>query len=91
MKIIESKHLSGGQLAGGNPTNERVEYDFYATNPKAVEMLLEKYQFNEQGNWLECCVGQGHIANVIENKFNVNKNNQFQVTEKLFTYSPKKI
>lgn len=70
MKIIESKHLSGGQLAGGNPTNERVEYDFYATNPKAVEMLLEKYQFNEQGNWLECCVGQGHIANVIENKFN---------------------
>ena len=69
MKIIESKHLSGGQLAGGNPTNERVEYDFYATNPKAVEMLLEKYQFNEQGNWLECCVGQGHIACVIENKF----------------------
>lgn len=72
MKTIETKYLSGGQLAGGNPTNERVEYDFYATNPKAVEMLLEKYQFNENGNWLECCVGQGHISKVIENKFNCN-------------------
>ena len=72
MKTIENKYLSGGQLAGGNPTNERVEYDFYATNPKAVEMLLEKYQFNENGNWLECCVGQGHISKVIENKFNCN-------------------
>lgn len=72
MKTIENKYLSGGQLAGGNPTNERVEYDFYATNPKAVEMLLGKYQFNENGNWLECCVGQGHISKVIENKFNCN-------------------
>ena len=72
MKTIETKYLSGGQLAGGNPTNERVEYDFYVTNPKAVEMLLEKYQFNENGNWLECCVGQGHISKVIENKFNCN-------------------
>lgn len=35
-------------------------------------MLLEKYQFNENGNWLECCVGQGHISKVIENKFNCN-------------------
>ena len=70
MKTIENKYLSGGQITGGNPTNERVEYDFYVTNPKAVEMLLEKYQFNENGNWLECCVGQGHISKVIENKFN---------------------
>ena len=57
--------LSGGKLAGGNPTNKRVEHDFYATNPKAVEMLLEKEEF--KGSFLEPCVGQGHIANVLKN------------------------
>ena len=56
--------LSGGKLAGGNPKNKRIEHDFYATNPKAVEMLFEKEKFI--GNFLEPCVGQGHIANVIE-------------------------
>ena len=56
--------LSGGKLAGGNPKNKRVEHDFYSTNPKAVEMLFEKEKFI--GNFLEPCVGQGHIANVIE-------------------------
>ena len=64
-----SKVLAGGKLAGGNPKNDRVEHDFYATNPKAVEMLLEKYSFNN-GKWLEPCVGQGHIANVIKTKLN---------------------
>lgn len=59
-----SKTLSGGKLAGGNPKNERVENDFYATNPKAVEMLLQKEDF--YGNFLEPCVGQGHIAKVLE-------------------------
>ena len=34
--------LSGTQLAGGKGKNERVENDFYATNPLAVKMLLDK-------------------------------------------------
>ena len=63
--------LQGGKLAGGNPKNDRVENDFYATNPKAVEMLLKKYTFNAQ-TILEPCVGQGHIANTI-NSFYTNK------------------
>ena len=58
------KTLSGGKLAGGNPENGRVEYDYYATNPKAVEMLLNAYEFKGV-NMLEPCVGAGHIANVI--------------------------
>ena len=35
--------LAGGKLAGGNPKNDRVENDFYATNPKAVTMLMNAY------------------------------------------------
>ena len=44
---IINNALSGGKLAGGNPKNKRVKNDFYATDPKAVEMLMKKYQFNE--------------------------------------------
>lgn len=60
--------LQGGKLAGGNPANGRVENDFYATNPRAVEMLFQKYPFTAS-KILEPCVGQGHIANFINNFF----------------------
>lgn len=63
-----SKVLSGGKLAGGNPKNQRVEDDFYATNPKAVEMLMNTYEFNN-GSFLEPCVGNGSIAKVIHKEF----------------------
>ena len=33
---MEKKVLAGAKLAGGNPENERVENDYYATNPEAV-------------------------------------------------------
>lgn len=59
--------LSGNKLAGGNPENERVENDFYATNPKAVEMLLKEYKFNGT-SFLEPCVGNGNIINVVKDK-----------------------
>ena len=48
--------LSGSKLAGGNPKNKRVDNDFYATNPQAVEMLLKNYDFNGV-SILEHCVG----------------------------------
>ena len=64
----EKKVLAGGKLAGGNPENGRVENDYYATNPKAVEMLLMKYPFHA-ATILEPCVGGGHIANAINNFF----------------------
>ena len=68
---MEKKVLAGAKLAGGNPENERVENDYYATNPEAVKMLLSKYDFFAQ-TILEPCVGGGHIANAI-NEFYKNK------------------
>ena len=65
--------LSGNKLAGGNPATQRVENDFYATNPKAVNMILNEYNFYAQ-NILEPCVGQGHIAHVIDEFYNHSKN-----------------
>lgn len=59
--------LAGSKLAGGNPENERVENDFYATNPLAIKMLLKKYKFN--GNrFLEPCVGNGNIIEVVKDE-----------------------
>ena len=68
---MEKKVLSGGKLAGGNPENGRVENDYYATNPKAVTMLLNEYDFHAN-TILEPCVGDGHIVNAV-NDFFVNK------------------
>ena len=48
--------LQGAKLAGGNPKNDSVEYDFYATDPKAVEKLLLKYPINGD-KILEPCAG----------------------------------
>ena len=42
---------------------DRQGEDFYATEPKAVEELLERETFSE--TILEPCVGQGHIAKVL--------------------------
>lgn len=60
--------LQGGKLAGGNPRNDRVENDFYATNPKATEALL-KCEVFEGLKFLEPCAGAGHIADVIKKHY----------------------
>ena len=65
---IEKKVLAGGKLAGGNTESGRGENDYYATNHKAVAMLLSNYTFNA-ATILEPCVGGGHIANAINNFF----------------------
>lgn len=63
--------MIGAKLAGGNPKEQRVENDYYATNPKAVEMLLKSYDIFGQ-NILEPCVGGGMIVDAINN-FYTNK------------------
>lgn len=61
--------LQGSKLAGGNPKNDRVDNDFYATDPKSVHKLLLKYGING-GNILEPCIGNGNIANAIKDFYN---------------------
>ena len=61
--------LQGAKLAGGNPKNDRVDSDFYATNPKAVHKLLLKYSINGS-EILEPCIGNGNIANAIKDFYN---------------------
>ena len=65
--------LQGAKLAGGNPKNERVEFDFYATDPMAVHKLLLKYPIN--GNEiLEPCIGNGNIAEAIKSFYTTQRN-----------------
>ena len=61
--------LQGSKLAGGNPKNERVEHDFYATDPVAVEKLLSQYSINGT-EVLEPCIGNGNIANALRTFYN---------------------
>lgn len=71
MKEYVIMALQGAKLAGGNPANNRIENDFYATNPVAVGKLLAKYDFNGT-TMLEPCVGQGHIAKTVYDFYNNN-------------------
>ena len=53
-----------GTIGASNHTDkEREENDYYATSPKAVELLLEKEDFIHD-IW-ECAAGEDHIANVL--------------------------
>lgn len=61
--------LQGSKIAGGNPKNDRVEHDFYATDPVAVEKLLLQYSINGT-EILEPCVGNGNIANALQDFYN---------------------
>lgn len=44
--------------------NERETNDYYATEPKALELLLEQEQFSDKV-W-ECACGEGHLAKVLK-------------------------
>jgi hypothetical protein len=57
--------LEGAKIAGANPASQRVKNDFYATDPRATEALLNCEKF-EGAKFLEPCVGAGHIAEVIK-------------------------
>ena len=55
---------------GGISNQERETHDYYATDPKAVELLLNLETFNK--NIWECACGEGHISNVLKaNGYNV--------------------
>lgn len=46
--------------------NERETFDYYATEPKALELLLEKESFSK--NIWECACGEGHLSKVLVSK-----------------------
>lgn len=50
--------------ASNHTVNPRAEYDYYATDPRAVELLLETETFSDK-IW-ECACGEGHISKVLE-------------------------
>lgn len=63
---IGNKAATFATLAASNHSDgEREINDYYATEPKAVELLLEKETFNN--NILEPACGEGHIAKVLTN------------------------
>ncbi len=49
--------------ASSHTKKERVEEDYYATPPKAVEDLLDRENF---GDVWECACGEGHISEVLK-------------------------
>lgn len=50
--------------ASNHSEQEREENDFYATDPKAVELLLEFETFDK--NIWECACGLGHLSEVLK-------------------------
>lgn len=50
--------------ASSHSTKERANNDYYATDPKAVKLLLEIETFKD--TILEPCCGEGHIAQELE-------------------------
>lgn len=59
-----SKAIYSTLAASNHSKEERAERDYYATDPRAVEMLLEKESFSPI-IW-ENAVGGGHIAEVLK-------------------------
>lgn len=62
------KVLDGYRLTGGGNKENRIENDFYATSPQAVKMLLDNYELKAD-TVLEPCVGEGHIANTVQDYY----------------------
>jgi len=53
--------------ASSHTDKERQSEDYYATEPKAVEMLLELEDFSQLYVWEPAC-GQGHLSEAMEQK-----------------------
>jgi hypothetical protein len=71
MKGISNKQSIFKMLGASNHTEkERQKEDYYATDPIAVELLLDLETFNKDV-W-ECACGEKHMSNVLEKRgFNV--------------------
>lgn len=62
---LENQHAVFVTIGASNHSDvERDVYDYYATDPYAVECLLDNVKFDKH-IW-ECACGEGHISNVLE-------------------------
>ena len=52
--------------ASNHTEKEREFYDYYATEPKAMELLCDLFQFSPYV-W-ECACGEGHLSKVLEKR-----------------------
>ena len=53
--------------ATAHSDEEREENDFYATDPKALELFLDQTGIELRNVW-ECACGEGHLAKVLEQR-----------------------
>ena len=61
---IGNKRTVYTTLGASNHTDkDREQHDFYATEPKAIELLLKRESFAP--NVWECACGAGHLARVL--------------------------
>lgn len=51
--------------ASSHSEHERQQHDYYATEPRAMELLLEQEEFS---NVWECACGEGHLAKILQDK-----------------------
>ncbi len=59
--------MKAGLMLGVNPNTEREENDFYATEPKAMELAIPFFQeIGLSHNVWECACGQGHLSEVLK-------------------------
>ena len=65
--LLSNEHGVFVTLGASNHTaNPRAENDFYATDPRAIELLLDIESFSDK-IW-ECACGEGHLSKVLEAK-----------------------
>jgi 16S rRNA A1518/A1519 N6-dimethyltransferase RsmA/KsgA/DIM1 with predicted DNA glycosylase/AP lyase activity len=60
--------MKSGLQLGVNPKTERQENDFYATNPKALELFLNEFEEGLRQDIWEVSCGQGHLSKVLESE-----------------------
>ena len=73
---VGNSYIVYKNLAASNHCNtERADEDFYATDPNALQLLINKLNTDNiilHKNIWECAVGQGHLSTVLkENNYNV--------------------
>lgn len=65
------KNMKSSGMLGLNPKSQREENDFYATNPDALILFLDKLQKDNiilNHNIWECACGMGHLSKTLKLK-----------------------